>query len=374
MPTKTHKTSKPFFAALQWNEIKALWLANTLIAILLSIFSFNPEFKIWLRSIARNFVFAQCIGHSIYSLAYLSKFQRINNKVIKLLALTGIFVVGGWLGTLIGLGFNALLLNFKVSSHYVKSFFIGITVFNVFIASIVYSYFVLRSRLQETAAKLAEKEVNEQRLLRLKTRAELEVLRAKVNPHFLFNTLNSIASLIPVEPTKAEEMVQKLAHLFRYTLDAGRNEMVKLSEELQLLKEYLEIEKVRLGKRLEYKIEVDERLSGLLIPGLLLQPLVENSVKHGIARAKSGGRIQIKCSEDNGYCQIEIHDNGKGFISNENGQGFGLSGVRERLSLHYGNDHEMHISNEQGVRILMRIPISNKDTKASSESKLPPYL
>jgi LytS/YehU family sensor histidine kinase len=216
--------------------------------------------------------------------------------------------------------------------------------------------------LENAVARLAEKEINEQRLLRLKTKAELEALRAKVNPHFLFNTLNSIASLIPIDPAKAEEMVQKPALLFRYTLDASHHELMKLAGELRLIEEYLEIEKVRLGERLTCSIEADESLAEVYIPGLLLQPLVENSIKHGIAPVKTGGHISIKCSRNGRYCNIEITDTGKGFDEAEIVEGFGLSGVRKRLALYFGDDYQFSIEANQGVRIVTQLPIKqNKD-------------
>ncbi|MFQ5865306.1 MAG: response regulator [bacterium] len=110
---------------------------------------------------------------------------------------------------------------------------------------------------------------------------------------------------MPVNPARAEEMVQKLSHLFRYTLDASNYEYMKLNEEVEFIKDYLEIEKVRLGDRLSYSIELDKKLADFSIPGMLLQPLVENSVKHGIATTKTGGNIQIKCLASNGFEAVE---------------------------------------------------------------------
>jgi len=234
---------------------------------------------------------------------------------------------------------------------------------SLFFGATTTGYFLLRERLEAAVKKLAEKEVNEQRLLRLKTKAELEALRAKVNPHFLFNTLNSIASLIPVEPKKAEEMVQKLSGLFRHTLEASKHELVKLKDELEVSQEYLEIEKARLGKRLDYSIEMDESLADFLISGFIIQPLVENSVKHGIAPLKSGGQINIQCTKNTNTCQIEISDNGIGLPSNENCNGFGLSGVKERLALYYGDKYQFKISNEAGVKIRMLLPLAAIETQ-----------
>ncbi len=363
MHTKRSKLKENLIESLQWRNYKILFMVNTLIAVLLSLFSYNPELNIWLPRAARHFVFAQCIGNCIYFPAFIADVDRIHNNLLRLLGLTGIFIIGGWIGTSIAIGINAVLFNFSVNPNYTKSFVIGITIFTLFAASIAYSFFVLRNKLQETVARLSTKEINEQRLLRMKTKAELEALRAKVNPHFLFNTLNSISSLIPVDPAKAEEMVQKLSHLFRYILDASNHEFMKLIEEVEFIEEYLEIEKVRLGERLSYNIELDNKLADFSIPGLLLQPLVENSVKHGIATTETGGNIQVKCATNNGFCEIKIDDNGKGFNTLSNHEGFGLNAVRERLALYYGAEYELLISNKNGVQILMRIPIQSMQEK-----------
>jgi sensor histidine kinase YesM len=346
--------------AWQWKRIRVLLIADTLIALLLFALDTisGGSANRWL-SLAANFIFCHAIGASIYFLIHLTEVLAVKNRWKKLLWLIGIFIVSSWVGSLMAFGLFNFLFEPNLEISRLKSFFIGNPFLAAFFGALVLGYFLLRDKFERVVAQLAEKEINEQRLLRLKTKAELEALRAKVNPHFLFNTLNSIASLIPVDPAKAEEMVQKLSHLFRYTLDASNHDMMTLSGELALIREYLEIEKVRLGERLSFQIEMDAKLADISIPGLLLQPLVENSVKHGIAPAKSGGNLRIQCREQNGRCQIEIADTGKGFNKLEVEEGFGLSGVRDRLALHYGNDYAFEMAANSGVRILLCIPLDS---------------
>jgi LytS/YehU family sensor histidine kinase len=277
--------------------------------------------------------------------------------VEKLLGLTGIFIVSSWIGTFIAFGLFNFFFEPNLHINNFKTFLTENSFLAAFFGALVVGYFLLRGKFESAVARLAEKEITEQRLVGLKTKAELEALRAKVNPHFLFNTLNSIASLIPVDPAKAEEMVQKLAHLLRFTLDFSNHELMKLSDELEVIREYLAIEKIRLGERLSYEINMDEALVNVMIPGLLLQPLVENSVKHGIAPTKSGGHISISCRNCDGHCQIEIVDTGRGFEASEVVEGFGLSGVRERLALHYGGDYAFEMAANSGVRILLHLPL-----------------
>lgn len=338
-----------------------LLLIDTLIAVALA-FIFTPTSNWW----ANFFGFLICshaIGTTIYFLVGVTAVLDTANVWKRSLLLSGIFIIGGWIGTMLAFG---VLVALALAAPGWPSYFAWLkmsTFFALLFGALVTGYFLLRHRLQENAAKLAEKELNEQRLQQLKIKAELEALRAKVNPHFLFNTLNSIASLIPVDPGKAETMVQKLAHLFRFTLEASHHEMMQLADELQVIREYLAIEKIRLGERLSYEITMDEALAKMMIPGLLLQPLVENSVRHGIAPTKSGGHISLACRANGKFCHIEINDTGKGFNGVATAEHFGLGSVRERLKLSYGENFKFQIKTEQGVQILLQLPLKNYATK-----------
>ncbi len=350
-----------------WHNKKnlgTLFLADTMIAVFLTILGVGAD--PWPRTLLENFIFSHAIGTAIFLLVYGSGVAHAKNNLGKLIGLTGFFVLGGWCGTIVSLASMHFLFARPLTWDIFTSHLFLTGALALIFGTVVYSFFAARERLQETIARLAEKEVKEQQLLRLKTKAELEALRAKVNPHFLFNTLNSIASLIPGDPAKAEEMVQRLARLFRYTLDASNRDLIKLEDELLLCREYLEIEKVRLGARLTYEIDSEASLAELQVPGLLLQPLIENSVKHGIATSKSGGHITVKARRDGNECHLEIHDTGKGFDRFEATAGFGLSSVRERLALHYGEAHSFELSTEHGVRILMRLPLTRNGKAAPS--------
>ncbi len=350
-----------FSSMAHWLDQKKFWpllLANTLIAALLTVVGVGAKAGAWPLALLENLIFSHAIGISIFLLVSVSGIAHAKNNPGKLLGLTGLFILGGGCGTIISLVCMNLLFGRELMwQTFAKLLFITTTLAVIFGAA-GYSFFAVRERLQGAVAALAEKEVQEQQLLRLKTKAELEALRAKVNPHFLFNTLNSIASLIPVDPAQAEEMVQRLAHLFRYTLEASTRDLVRLEDELRLCREYLEIEKARLGARLTYEIASEASLAELQIPGLLLQPLVENSVKHGIAASKAGGHITLTARRNGDACHVEIVDTGKGFDRLTASEGFGLSSVRERLALHYGEDHSFELSTEHGVRILMRLPLA----------------
>lgn len=165
--------------------------------------------------------------------------------------------------------------------------------------------------------------------------AELRALRAQLQPHFLFNTLNSIASLIPTNPTAAEEMTTRLADIFRYALRASDQEHAPLGEELAFLRAWLDIERARFGARLVVEERIEPGLEALPVPSLLLQPLVENAVRHGIAPRPGGGRLGLEARREGDTLVLAVSDDGPGFDpfapGAADGNGFGLHSVRERL-------------------------------------------
>ncbi len=163
--------------------------------------------------------------------------------------------------------------------------------------------------------------------------AELRALRAQINPHFLFNTLNTIASLIAENPRAAEDTTTRLAEVFRYALQASDRERAPLGDELAFVRAYLEIERARFGSRLRVVEAVEPGLESVPVPSLLLQPLVENAVRHGAAARTEGGTIRLDARRRDGHLVVEVGDDGPGFDGDRSprGAGFGLYSVRERL-------------------------------------------
>ncbi|HVL68352.1 MAG TPA: histidine kinase [Vicinamibacterales bacterium] len=164
---------------------------------------------------------------------------------------------------------------------------------------------------------------------------ELEALQARINPHFLFNTLNSIAALIREDPQRAEAMTLQLSSLFRYTLQAPRRGLVTLEEEAVIVEGYLAIEQERLADRLRYSVNLDAPLLKLEVPALILQPIVENAVKHGIANSVRGGEVIVRGWIDEDMAEISVMNSGDGGGSAE-GTGEGLENVRRRLRAAFG--------------------------------------
>lgn len=329
----------------------------TLFALLIAVINIFYMNVPIIETIWQKILTFHIIGFSIIWVLNISGVHKMKGSLKKGILLLLLFVFGGWIGFFNCFIVYKYILRSQVSADWFQDSFVSTSFYSIFFSFLITSYETLRDKLNKTVIKLSEKEISEQNILRLKTKAELEALRAKVNPHFLFNTLNSIASLIPQDPVSAEAMVLKLSDLFRYTLDASMHDFIKLPREIYIIREYLEIEKIRLGNRLRYTIEMDKQLDGMMIPGLLLQPLVENSVKHGIAKKQSGGEISIRCFIKDENCHIVISDTCGEFLSSYSDGGFGLFGVRERLDLLYGDRHRLEITSDKGFRIKICLPL-----------------
>jgi LytS/YehU family sensor histidine kinase len=188
--------------------------------------------------------------------------------------------------------------------------------------------------------------------------AQLQALRYQLQPHFLFNTLNAISSLVvSKQPERATEMISKLAGLLRTTLSFPEAHLVTLREELAVAEEYLSIEKVRFGPRLVVSLSVALEAYEAQVPRFLLQPIVENSIRHGIARCPNGGQVAIRASASEGRLRIEIeNDRREGMIqSGEEGHGLGLANTRTRLEKLYGEQGSVVVSTAQNNRFLVLI-------------------
>jgi hypothetical protein len=212
--------------------------------------------------------------------------------------------------------------------------------------------------------QLREKEQQEKQLRTLATEAELKALKAQIDPHFLFNTLNTIASLIHTDPDQAEATVERLAEMFRYVLNGSERRLVPLEEELAFVNGYLEIERARFGERLRVTGEIVPDILDVPVPSLILQPLVENAVRHGQG---SDGSVDltIHIRRRGEEVLIAIADRGPGLSSGyriDAGQGVGLRNVDERLRKTYGLEHRLEIrANEpQGTVVIVRIPTEER--------------
>ena len=187
-----------------------------------------------------------------------------------------------------------------------------------------------------------------ERAYKLLAEARLSSLESRIHPHFLFNTLNSIAALIPTDPVRAEDTVGKLASLLRFSLNANQSGLVPLSQELKIVRDYLEIEKTRFGARLSYKIDVPESLSDVRVPPLALQSIAENSVKHVVSQRAQGAIIRVTGSNNSGRIRLEIIDDGPGFSLDAITPEHGLGNLIARLDLLFGGAGQLDVSRAGG--------------------------
>jgi sensor histidine kinase YesM len=204
-------------------------------------------------------------------------------------------------------------------------------------------YGTTRDRLHDTEEKLHQQTINEERALKLAAEARLRSLESRIQPHFLFNTLNSISSLIAVDPPRAEQVVGQLASLLRSSLDNTNQPLIALREELALVEDYLAIETLRLGGKLCGTINVPVALRDFKIPPFAIQSLVENAVKHGITPQKAGGKLSVTASTENGRVCIAVSDTGPGFNSAAIAPGHGIDNLVERLHALFGSQASLNI-------------------------------
>ena len=187
-------------------------------------------------------------------------------------------------------------------------------------------------------------------------RAQLQALQGQLQPHFLFNTLNAIGVLVREDPAAAGRVVSLLADLLRRTLDAAQQQEIPLHEELDFLARYLEIERTRFPDRLTVLVEVPEVLGSLAVPSFVLQPLVENAVRHGIAPRPEGGRVVIRGTRDGAWLDLEVWNDGVPLAADRR-EGIGLAATRERLARLYGSGATLTLeAAEGGVRARVRLP------------------
>jgi LytS/YehU family sensor histidine kinase len=205
------------------------------------------------------------------------------------------------------------------------------------------------ARQQADAAERARAEASD---------AQLAALQAQVNPHFLFNALNTIAALVRTDPRAAERTTENLALILRRTLDRTRRTDCTVDDEIDYLRAWLAVERERYGERLRVDFDIDAAAAELRIPTMTLQPLVENSLKHGIAGKLEGGLVSVTVRRDNGRLRMEVADDGAGFPRDPGG-GTGLANLRRRLETLYGPAAELRIEHPAaGARVVVELPAS----------------
>ena len=212
----------------------------------------------------------------------------------------------------------------------------------------VYLVLVLMYYLASSSQKLQERAQQEERLKNLVRDTELSMLKSQINPHFLFNSLNSIASLTMSSPEEARDMIIRLSDFLRYSLKHRENEYVPMKEELGRMKDYLAIEKIRFGDKLLYEVNIEGSCENFPVPTMIFQPLFENAIRHSVYESVDPVKVSFECKPDNEFMKTVISNDFDPGTPTRKGTGVGLQNVRQRIDLAYEGQGSVHWMGENG--------------------------
>jgi sensor histidine kinase YesM len=325
-------------------------IIDTFIALFLSATGISHPFAI-------NLLMSQCYGISISAIIFsLLWIFKPGGKTAPIVLIIAVGVVGG---NFIGGRLAYLILRrvFSITLKQQGTDILQTIVLVVAIGATVSYFFYSKARLK------AHKEIIQQeRITRLSSEKEaleanLRLLQAQIEPHFLFNTLSNVLSLIDTDPAKGKIMLSDLIHYLRTSLSRTLPATTTLDQEMDMCRTYLSIQKVRMGERLSFAIDFPDALSEEPLPPMLLQPLVENAIKHGLEPSVEGGEVFVEASEKDGMVRITVADTGAGLSAYEQA-GIGLANVRERIRLIYGDKGRLLLEENtpHGVRAIIEVP------------------
>jgi two-component system, LytTR family, sensor kinase len=330
-----------------------VWLTILLVNSILLLYSYDFGWQIAVtESIVFNILFA-FLGLGLWFPIYYSDFSKSSFASILFQQLFACIIsVGIWLLV------SYLLLEGIFSSHedyiiYLKSSLpwrIGEGI--LFYLLIVLSYYLIT-----VYNDFKEKLVKESELKSLVKESELKSLKSQINPHFLFNSLNSISSLTIISPEKAQEMVIKLSDFLRYSLSHSQEPLTSLEEELTNINRYLDIEKTRFGKRLHVEKQIDDSCYSNRLPSLILQPLIENAIKHGLYESIDKSSIVIECKCTNTLLEVILRNDYDPDLITNKGEGIGISNIKRRMGIMYNRDNLLSIHKTNKIfEVTLRFP------------------
>ena len=357
-----------YYFSKAWTYIHA----NAVIAGLISgvaIASFHAAlYGISLRSFWGIMMFS--VLHA-FAMAYtISFYTEILNKkiVLKWIKVPVLFILG-FMGTVLATEFSYWLYSFTFGGVYMIFGHASQIIINFSICIISSAVALLYESQRITYRNQFQKrEIEILKLKQLKMKEELEALQSKINPHFLYNSLNTIAALVYDHASLAEELTLKLSKLFRYSINYGQQNFSSIRDELEMISIFLEIEKIRIGDRFDFVVKVEASLLDLFIPRFLLQPLVENALRHGLADHPGHGLIELEINKKGKQLQITISDNGKAFPQQViSGQGF--QNTYEKLELLFPNQYEFKLISEPKKQVLLILPLRTKSAEPGMDER-----
>jgi signal transduction histidine kinase len=313
-----------------------------------------------LRVLGLQIYVACMVGYSIHALFHLGYASGLDSWVRRRgfgvkVAYFSLLPLGG---VLIGLWISSFVISVKLRDWLSDPAAMVSIVMTTFLISTVMSViFFWRERGARAEAALALERERAQRVEREAALANLRALQAQIEPHFLFNTLANVTSLVDPDPATAKRMLESFIRFLRATLAATRSESTTLAAEAELIAAYLDVLQVRMGARLRYEVDVPADLHGFALAPMLLQPVVENAIRHGLEPKIDGGSVRFSARHDGGDVVIEIADSGVGFAPVTRG-GVGLTNLRDRLRLIYGERATLVVGDNGGMGavVVLRIP------------------
>jgi len=351
-----HLPDNKYFKWTRGITILGYSLVGQIVGLIICLFESAINNKlIPLQGFIASLIFSTIISLSITNSIYLVTCFWSSKKNPSWLFIS-IFYSCSIVGTLIGVELSYLVMSiiFHIPYHFLSHF--SDYRFNllivVVVSTIIYFYMSQKAVMNE---KLRERELDLVKAKQLLTQAELQTLQSKINPHFLYNSLNAIAGLVHEDADKAEDMTLKLSRLFRYSINSPRENTATVTQEMEIVETYLSIEKVRFGDRLNFFTQIDDAAKAALIPRFLIQPLVENALKHGLNDMAKNGELKIGISVKGAIISIAITDNGKPFPAELN-IGYGLQSTYDKLTLLYSENYQVQIVNTPQKQIRIEIP------------------
>ena len=331
-------------------------LIGTFLNIIFQLVSSNyREWRTILMTYVVSIVITLCITNISIISSHIIK-QKFSSPFINIILNYALIALGVVIGTEISLMFMMLVFQIPFSDvNHWDSIQFNLAI-GLIAGTIIYLYQLQRDNYDN---KIQDQEMQLLKLNELKTQADLKTLQARINPHFLYNALNSITSLIHEAPEKAEEMTIKLSQLFRYSINTQEANWASVKEELEMVNTYLDIERVRFGNRITFITNADEKVLNEMIPRFLLQPLVENALKHGLKNKTEDGILKVNISESHNQLMIDVHDNGTAFPGDLMA-GYGLQSTIDRLNLLYGEAWKLNYINSPEKKISIVVPKNSK--------------
>ena len=320
---------------------------DTIIAAFLTAINFGQGFPI-------NFIISQCIGLSICTCVTIAHlFFKHGGPFFRAFLVAVALIIGSIGGSYLG----SVAAGLSPAMLFEKHSLVQLLALGVVFGSMITYFFSSREQIAESRVQIQEEKIKRLTSEKKAAEADLKRLQAQIEPHFLFNTLSNVLGLLETDLEKGKSMLIDFIQYLRTSLSTAREATISLGQELEIIRAYLNIFKVRMGDRLQYTIELPAPLQDLPFPPMLLQPLVENAIKHGLEPEIEGGEIVIQAEVKDGMLRLEVTDTGQGF-SETPAAGLGLVNIRERLDSLYGDNARLKLTPNQphGLRAIIEVP------------------